>query len=289
MSKEIITKKLITLDNSFKKNNPTNGKSAIWRCYFLAQHILINVLGKEWVIEKIHATEVKDNYLRNRADSDEDERRHVERVINLGEYILNLLKTEGFGEKLIDLKKGNIESLLAEFSCAKILFLNQYPFKFVKRSEKKKSDYDFEFIINDDRICCETKCKIEINQLNVTSIMNSLKKANGQLPKDLPGTIMISYPEIIEKNKQLLKVFEESVKRFFGQNNRVISILFHSEVFYFENNSLQGRLFVFKEFVNYQNKFGLYDEIFKGTTYKKNYDSDLSDWINLRKIINSNT
>ena len=263
--------------------------SPVWRSYVLSQNILIKFLGRDWVVKYIHATDSKDNFLRNRAESKQDDRRHIERVVDLGEHVLNLNFVSGFKEKLDDLKKGHIESVMAELTCARILLLQEHPFKFVVRSEIKRSDFDFLFKSSENMICCETKCKIESNEVAVKPIMKSLRRANDQLPKDQPGMIMVSVPEISEKNNSLMNIYEESIRRFYGQNDRIISILFHSDILYFENENLEGRLFTLKEFVNKDNKFKLTDELFGQNKYRWNLDNDRTSWIDIRKLIIKNS
>lgn len=270
----------------YKKSQQRNPEQ-IWRAYSVSQVVLTHFLGIEWVEKYVMNPRSPIDYLRTAPNSDHDWIRHLSRVIELGEMLLNLQDVPGIIERIESLKRinnpkyGKIEDIVAELVCAKILFHQKIPFRFIITSGIKRADYDLEFLLKGQKICCETKCKLEQTEFSENTILESLKVANGQLPDENPGVIMVSIPERWNKETILIEKLEKASKRFYGQNDKIISIIYHSDDFFFDDQ-ITARIILIKEYNNSNSKFGNYDELINGNELNSN-------WINLIYLVKENT
>jgi hypothetical protein len=126
----------------------------------------------------------------------EEEATRNYRVIDFAELLINLKDIDGFNECISRMREAdNPESGLAELHIAKMLYINQWPFKFVKPQGKRGNDYDMEIIRNNQIMCADTKCKIEATELNSGTITSVLKNGRTQLPPDGPGVFFVKIPQ----------------------------------------------------------------------------------------------
>lgn len=274
------------VQDQYKKQQHRNPE-LVWRAYSVSQVVLTHFLGMDWVEKYVMDARSPIDYLRTAPNSDNDCIRHLSRVTELGEMLINLQYVPGIIERIELLKKinnpkyGRIEDIVAELVCARILFLQKIPFRFIKTTGIKGADYDLEFLLKGQKICCETKCKIEQTEFSEKTILESLKKANEQLPRGNPGVIMVSIPEKWNKETILIGTLEKTTKRFYGQNDKIISIIYHSDDFLF-NDQFTGRFILIKEYGNLNSMFGKYDDLIKQTDLSSN-------WISFINLLNENT
>lgn len=277
----------INIEQLFYWNNtvrkciiPLKSKAPEWQSYFVAMSVMGHFSGLAWVEKHIMDKRSSIDYLRTDPSSDPDRILHLMRVTELGEMLVNLQDVPNIHEKIYSLqnignpKYGQIENIVAELMAAKILYMYNYSFRFVPISGLKKSDYDLEFILNNQRICCEVKCKLEQTELtNEKTIIDTLKKASTQLPQEKPSIIIVSVPQSWTKDTIKYQKLEKAASRFYGQNEKIISILFYSEHI-FNDGYLTHKLIVTKEYPNLKSKFGEYPLIFS-----HNINGALNNWL----------
>lgn len=118
-----------------------------------------------------------------------------QKIVDLGELLLNLQHVKGFDSCIRRLRNGDLEPTLAELSLAGMIYVNDWQFRFAEPTGVKRSDYDYEITLQDGlMVCADAKCKIESTALSENTVLNALKKALGQLPEDRPGIVLIKFP-----------------------------------------------------------------------------------------------
>lgn len=278
MIAKINISKLLQLEKSFSKEfkieNPAD------RAFEMALLILCHFLGKVWVNKYVLPPSNANKYLNPQPNTIENYNRSLNRIIEFAELLLNFQHTSGLEDKISAIKGGKIEETIAELVSAKIFVFFKIPFRFVVPSGKKRYDYDLELKIKNLKICCEIKCKIDQTDISNNTILSSLKKANNQLPAHKPGIILVSIPENWNNDKQIMTYLEKAIKRFYGQNDRIISIIFHLNDFLFQE-TFTTRSILIKEFVNNKNKFGAFQNILDSKITSQN-------WLTIRSLFTGN-
>ena len=111
--------------------------------------------------------------------------KYFQRIRTLVEMLYNFQKVEGLKEKVSEWVSKDIEAAIAEFEGAKMLLEAGRKIKFIIPSNQRRADYDIDTYLSDGTIiACEMKCKIENTIFSDNTIAKTIKKANGQLPKD---------------------------------------------------------------------------------------------------------
>lgn len=151
-----------------------------------------------------------------------------ERVRRLAERLFNLQSIENIDDIIIKIKEGNLTSRFAELEIGTTFYRREIPFEFVKPQGKK--GFDFDITINTTpRINCEIKHKIESTKISKQTILQSLKKAKNQMPKEEPAIIGLKIPEEWTQKKETVKILNETFDIFFENNKNIIAILIRWE------------------------------------------------------------
>jgi len=154
------------------------------------------------------------------------------------------------------MRRGDIEGTLAKLNVARMLFLNQVPFRFVIPKGIKKKDYNFDLLFPNGYVACaDAKCKIEQTIFSEGGIKNGLKAAREQLPNDKPGIIFIKTPQHWLSDESFRTRALLIVQRFLGGVKRIVSVKFYVEPISFADNVMRIDL-GYREVSNPKTDFG---------------------------------
>jgi len=168
------------------------------RAWLLSLHIINHFLGRAWLESNIGEDAPAAGLYK--WDPSDIERLGVQtfRSVDLAESLFNLQFTPGFSECVARLRAAkNPEFSLAELHIAKMLYINDWQFRFVVPVGRRGNDYDFEIYYEGQRTCADAKCKIESTPLSAGTITNTLSKGRDQLPADGPGIFFVKIPAIL--------------------------------------------------------------------------------------------
>jgi hypothetical protein len=214
-------------------------------------------MGEDWLERHLSPFSSKPGYLRLNISEDGEELSAVmgQRIVDLGEMLLNLQNVEGFDSCIRRLRDGDLEPTIAELSLAAMIYVNDWPFRFVEPSGVKRADYDYEITHADGLVvCADAKCKIESTAFSEKTILSALNKARSQLPDDKPGIVLIKFPAdwlgVADHVKRLLTPTND----FFASNTRIVSVGFYTNPIAFDGISV-ALSHVFMEVHNAHNKF----------------------------------
>ena len=151
------------------------------------------------------------------------------RVIDLAETIFNLQKIEGVHECINRLRTANeLEPTIAELHIGKMIFANDWPFKFVVPSPGRT--YDFEIKYGEWMICADAKCKLDLPAPNANSVTKTLDRSRSQLPKDGPGVFFVKIPQQWMEHDGWQQSTVQGASDFFAKGTgRVSSVVFYLE------------------------------------------------------------
>lgn len=202
------------------------------------------------------------------------------RVYFFGEYIYNLRKVQNFDLLKKEIEAGHLVSRFAEIEVGKHLMQRNINFEFVNPSGKKTEDFDIR-IKDELNVNCEVKHKIESTILSESTIINTLRRANRQLPKSEPGIIFLKIPQRWSEDSTLVIILNKVLVPFFQRNNsHLMGILLRWE----EQNSLSKGLFYFK-YKLLRNEFFDCNELAEKFLNKLEDSVNLKNWVSLENII----
>lgn len=196
--------------------------------FIVAQHILIQTFGTDWMERHIGPRARLPDFFRSREPAADDRALGIVRAVHLAEMIFNLQDHEGVGKSIGLVANGDVEAGFTELEVAKLLRVSARPFWFVTPRGVKGDDYDLEIAFGDARACAEAKCKIEDTEQSIQTVVRTLETARDQLPKDRPGIIIVSIPaswggSVDDGTKG--QFLEEVVTTFFRRGTqRIVSV-----------------------------------------------------------------
>jgi hypothetical protein len=221
----------------------------LWRIYAVSIRQLFLFLGPEWCSKNLQVDDKpsKKHFLMPSTETPEAELLTISRIITLADYLYNFYEIAGFSKYIYTFKsRTDIEASFAELEVAHLLKINGIPFKFAIPTGSKGTDYDLELILNNNTFApCETKCKLESNDISENSIFNSLNEVlkRKQLPQDRPSVVFVSVPSlwIIGTNfldgadnipilsKDIQEKLNNAASRIFLKTSRILEIIFFSK------------------------------------------------------------
>jgi hypothetical protein len=167
------------------------------------------------------------------------------RITNFAELLFNLSDIENFDTQIQLIREGHIEPTLPNLYSAKLLFLSNIQFKFVKPQGKTGFDYDLEITTeNGQQLCLEAKVKLENKPFNTKTITNTLEGARHQLPNNYPGIIFIYIPFDWFNQKDLISNLERITGKFLRNTSRVCSVVYFTENLSFDIGAIDNRAFL---------------------------------------------
>jgi hypothetical protein len=172
--------------------------------FAMAANVLRTFLGNEWC--DVNLIGEGSPYLTPTAQDTTSRMKGQARIVALAEMIFNLQHASGAQARFEALTRVDFESAIAELEAARLLVINNVPFRFVLETGRKQQDYDIELTAqNGEVVCCETKCKMESTGFSGRSLLDSLNQAVKQLPSASPGIVFIKFPETWVQNRVLLQ------------------------------------------------------------------------------------
>jgi hypothetical protein len=224
------------------------------RSYTLGLVVIKHFLGEDWIIKHLEPQSGAKGFMKPDLDVKEKEVQFF-KAINLGELLFNLQHIEGFDGCVDRMRGGDIEPTLAELDVARMLYVNDQLFWFIEPQGKSGDDYDFRVIFpGGDVACIEAKCNLETLDTNVSTIKNSLTKARGQLPAELPGIIFVKLSPSWLTVQGFEQITVGVAQEFLRTTRRVVSVKYYIAPLYFGDGKL-GQGHIFKEITNPQHRF----------------------------------
>jgi hypothetical protein len=144
--------------------------------------------------------------------------------------LLNLRSVSGFPKVLAMIKAGDIEAGFAELEVGKLLAINSRKFEFNLPTFIKGEDFDLEIRFGNMTACADTKCKLEDTKRSVGTLIESLRKAQGQLPADRPGIVFVKLPQTWNPDGldgSHSDAIQEVCEKFFRGTGRIVSVVFY--------------------------------------------------------------
>lgn len=277
------TSGLIKVCEEFKHKYPN--KDLTYYKILIAREVLGQIVSREWINQVMFSQNenIEKKYLDNFEFFRSDKIGYVwqNRIYFLAERMYNLREIKNFNLIVKEILHGNLVSRFAEIEIGAHLLRRGINFEFVKPIGKKKQDFDIRIkeglIVN-----CEVKHKLESTEFSTNTLQKTIKKANYQLPKDVPGLIFIKVPQewnlVIGLQRAIDRVFDSFFKRHKGH---ILGIVFRLE----QQNS------------QYKNLFEFLFKIERNPYYQLNKEEDLLlkkiegpfdklHWVSLEEIIN---
>jgi hypothetical protein len=194
--------------------------------------VICHFLGTRWCqhnIEQDAAHSRPAGFLRLDYTPGLQGQRKISRISDLAEMLFNLQHVEGFDNRVHQMRTGSIEATFAEFDLARFLYIHDIAFKFVTPSGMKGEDYDFRVEYSDGRnACVDAKCRIEAAEVRADTIMNSLKDARTQLPRDEPGIIFVKVPQTWFEQAGVRQDISAVVAGFLRNTGRIVSVVVYT-------------------------------------------------------------
>ena len=180
-------------------------------------------------------------------------------LVELGEMLFNLQAVPGFHARLEALKTKDLTSAVGELDAAKLLACSEIPFSFVEPSGQRGLDYEARVHLPSGRIgSCEVKTKSEETCMTDRTILNSLKDAGKQVPKDAPLIVFLKIPNHWLTDPGLKGATDTATTKFFRDYGRAIAVVFFWEEWLELETGTVAHLWKYKEIINQKSR--LYDE-----------------------------
>jgi hypothetical protein len=187
-------------------------------------------LGREWIEKHLDPDATHPGPLTLKGTPLDIELAKI-RTVDLAESLFNLRKVEGLHVCVSHLQKArNPEPALAELHIAKMLYANDWQFRFVAPRGKRGDNYDFEIRYWNQTVCGDTKCKIKSPTPDAKTVINTLKASRNQLPPDKPGVFFVKFPQQWMGHQGWERITVDGAIEFFKQGSgRIISVAFYVE------------------------------------------------------------
>ncbi len=225
--------------------------------FVTAMTVIKHFLGVDWLDRHINPFTKRPGFYRLdiAEGSEELVALKAQKLVDLGELLLNLQYVDGFDSCIRRLRDGALEPTLAELSLAAMLYINDVSFRFVEPIGEKRSDYDYEITLPDGSIvCADAKCKLESTALSENTVLSALGKARRQLPDNRPGIVLIKFPADWREIDGHVDILASAANEFCRSSSRIVSVVFYTAPMAFDGvNMTLGHQFM--ELHNRNNKF----------------------------------
>jgi hypothetical protein len=222
--------------------------------FLLSVAILRHFLGAEW--SDRHLTpNGQPGFLRQ--DQAEKTRSESQAwlVTDLADCLFNLQHIVGFDECITKMRDGDLEATYAELDFGRMLYSNHINFRFVRAMGKKGADYDVEIIMDDGAVVCgDAKCKIETTEFSADTVLNSLKKARSQFPKDRPSVIFVKVPKQWGLTDGIAERLIDVAFQFMRGTARIVSVKYYCSMIEWRGGEIM-HVQAFHEISNPNNRF----------------------------------
>jgi hypothetical protein len=206
------------------------------RTFYLSLAVVRHFLGNEWADEHVQDNG-KPGYVRLNWRESPQHQIQSFRIVDLAELLFNLQHTDGFDDCIKRMQCGDIEGTYAELDLGRMLYQSDIDFRFVTRSGKRGDDFDLEIFFEDGTIvCADAKCKVEATEFSEQTVLNSLRYARGQFPKDKPSIIFVKVPpRWIGEDSNMKKILTKVTNDFLRGTGRVVSVKYYVSYIHWEN------------------------------------------------------
>jgi hypothetical protein len=196
--------------------------------YACSIEILRYFLGIEWVHQHVfRGTET--SFFKANSDAEVDRFKHQDRVVALAEMLFNFQRIDGIESRMEKRRTADVETAVAEFEGAKLLFRSGPDFTFVQERGVRSADYDIDVFLGSETVACEMKCKLESTTLTEATVRNTLDIARGQLPPDRPGVIFIKLPTSWPQEPNATALIRGALDAAFSKTRRISAVVLHWE------------------------------------------------------------
>jgi hypothetical protein len=155
--------------------------------FVISFEIIKEAMGIEWLRKHFDPDLTRPSIFKLGTRISEEEATRNYRGIDLAECIINLKDIDGIHECLSRMREAeNPESGLAELHIGKMLYINRWPFRFIKPQGKRGNDYDLEIICHNQARCGDAKCKLESTELSSDTITTTLKNSAVNCRRTVP-------------------------------------------------------------------------------------------------------
>lgn len=227
-------------------------KGKDFQMYCMASQVLLFTLGRKWWNDNCAViSKSTDPFLRINENSQDELNLERDRIIKLGHMIYGLKNQEGYKVFINSLKRRDLESVFFELRTANMLHEDGYKVRFVKETGVKTADYDLHCKIIDDEFCVEVKSRRDGIILSEKTLTNTLKKAKGQLPKNMPCVIFVSIPYQWIQDAGSESLIESCIKHFLNNTKRInfVIVAMHSL-----HNLEDGQIASVQYYLEYKNE-----------------------------------
>jgi hypothetical protein len=212
------------------------------------------------------------------------------RITRFAEWLFNLKNVPNLRNVIADIRSGELLSRIAELEVGRHLLSRGIKFEYVLPSGNKGLDFDIR-ITDPLTVNCEIKHKIESTEFSENTLINTLRDAGRQLPKDTPAIIFIKFPEKWlahnELKNILIDVFDPIFKR---KSEHLIGIMLRWEETFYENNdpsNPENEIMFTSQYKFYANHYYLFDDKLNAFVTKINDESN--NWVYLDEVIKRNS
>jgi hypothetical protein len=264
--KRLTTEALTVVVREMAARTPPEMMNHNYLAFGLSTEVLRFFFGDQWVNEHIfpmHKTvsaayEAGRKFLRTDSTEPDDSFRWGQRVMKLAQTLFNLQDTYGLRERIAQKGKDGLEGLLGEMECVALLCHPALSLRFRIPIGVKGQDYDAEVTTSANRtVCCEIETKIESTAVDTQTVWRTIDHARRQLPKDLPGVVLIKIPEAWPKNPDIVQIVEDAVAKAFRRSSRLVGVVFYWEEWF---KVAGGELFINKSRPYVNNRSQLYQK-----------------------------
>lgn len=225
---------------------------------FLVSKAVVNhYMGEEWLERYVSPFEERPSYFRiGILDGQTMSLTDSFKLVDLAELLFNLQHVPGFDHCVQRMRDGgDLEGSFAELETARLIYINDWPFRFVEPIGGRHTDYDFEITFRDGfTVCADAKCKIERTPLSENTIVNTLRKARSQLPDDRPGLPIVKFPASWIAHADLRNMFNQASAEVFRSSGRLVGVSYCSVSIAYENSAV-AQTHYFHDVPNHNNRF----------------------------------
>ena len=150
----------------------------------------------------------------------------IKNTMGLANTLYNLQNIRGFEKKVKEYRNENVEAFFAELQSAQILRYTGAYLEFPEPAGKRALDYDLiAELPNKVVVACDAKCKVESDLHNPNAIVNTIRKARDQLPKNMPTIVFVKVPESWAESGKLYSAFSDLIRGALRNTTRVSAVV----------------------------------------------------------------
>lgn len=223
----------------------------------ISMGVVKHFMGESWINDYLRDGK-RDDFFRVVFEDEKSHDPYVQsfRITDLAELFFNLQNIEGFDSCISKMQNDIAQPTYAELDIGRMIYCNDWPFKFIVPQQKKRLDYDYEITLQDGLvICADAKCKLESTQLSEETIVDSLDHAKGQFPEDRPAIVIVKIPQQWMENENHAAVVLSATNKFFPTCDYIVSV-----VYYISPLNMRGKFMNHGHlFIEPHNRFNKFD------------------------------